>query len=72
MPSLNDPNLQAYNDLCGKQMISEIKSNRSCNPHSDCDKAEEEVLARKPGKFRSDISPSFHCHDDECEDCFGC
>jgi NTP pyrophosphatase (non-canonical NTP hydrolase) len=44
---------------------------RSCNRHSNCDKAETEVLARNPGKTRSDINVNFHCHDEECEDCFG-
>lgn len=44
---------------------------RSCNRHSDCDAAEQEVMTRT-GKKRHEISSSFHCHDDECEDCFGC
>lgn len=43
---------------------------RSCNRHSDCDRAEEEVMSRR-GITRAEIHPSFHCHDDECEDCFG-
>ena len=45
---------------------------RSCNRHDDCDKAEEEVLARNPGKTKADIHYSFHCHSEDCEDCFGC
>ena len=44
---------------------------RSCNRHEDCDAAEAEVLTRHPGKTRADISFSFHCHDEGCEDCFG-
>jgi hypothetical protein len=44
---------------------------RSCNRHSNCEEAENEVLARNPGKKRADIHPTFHCHDDECEDCLG-
>jgi hypothetical protein len=44
-------------------------SKRSCNRHHDCDAAEAEVLAKNPGKT---ISFSFHCHDEDCEDCFGC
>ena len=43
---------------------------RSCNRHSNCDKAEEEVMVRR-GITRAEIHTSFHCHDDECEDCFG-
>lgn len=41
---------------------------RSCNRHDDCDAVEQEVLARNPGKT---IHPDFHCHNDECEECFG-
>ena len=46
----------------------EMETKRSCNRHADCDKAEAEFEAkynRKPGW-------NFHCHDDCCEDCFGC
>lgn len=38
---------------------------RSCNRHSDCGKADAEAKAK--GAFGAS-----HCHDDECEDCFGC
>ncbi len=44
---------------------------RSCNRHFDCDEAERLVLERHPGKTRMDISFNFHCHNDECEECFG-
>lgn len=43
---------------------------RSCNRHNDCDAAEQEVMTRK-GITRDKINYTFHCHDDECEDCFG-
>jgi hypothetical protein len=36
-----------------------------CNRHSDCYKADVEARAR--GAFAAS-----HCHDDCCEDCFGC
>jgi ABC-type branched-subunit amino acid transport system ATPase component len=36
---------------------------RSCNRHNDCNKAEEEVMARFHIE-RYQISLSFHCHDD--------
>lgn len=55
----------------GTEKVEDAKPIRSCNRHNDCDKAEEEVLARNPGKTRLDISLSFHCHDEACEDCFG-
>jgi hypothetical protein len=48
-----------------------IKKKRSCNRHDDCDKAEKELLARRPDKKNEFISFSFHCHDECCEDCFG-
>jgi len=44
---------------------------RSCNRHEDCDTAEEALLARSPSKTKADISLSFHCHAEDCEDCFG-
>lgn len=44
---------------------SGVKSKRSCNRHSDCEKADVEAKAR--GAYAAS-----HCHDDECEDCFGC
>ena len=43
-----------------------IPSN-SCNRHDDCKAADEKFekeYGRKPGF-------NFHCHDDECPDCFG-
>jgi hypothetical protein len=36
----------------------------SCNRHSNCANADAEAKAR--GAFGAS-----HCHDDECEDCFG-
>ena len=41
---------------------------RTCNRHTDCDKAEREWIYKNPGKH---IWVNFHCHDDVCEDCFG-
>jgi hypothetical protein len=43
---------------------------RVCNRHSDCDKAEREWLKAHPNSKWCPVN--FHCHDDECEDCFGC
>jgi hypothetical protein len=39
----------------------------SCNRHSDCAAA----TAKFKEKNGRDPGFSFHCHDDECEDCFG-
>lgn len=37
---------------------------RTCNMHNDCDAADER--AKAAGRRRLD-----HCHDEDCEDCFG-
>lgn len=52
-------------------VIEKTEKARSCNRHNDCEKAEEEVMKRR-NITRDKISGNFHCHDDECEDCFGC
>lgn len=44
---------------------------KSCNRHFDCKEAEEVYYGKHPKEPRGYI-PNFHCHDDECEDCFGC
>ena len=41
------------------------KSVEKCNRHSDCDLADI-----KDGRLPGEYKPNFHCHDDECEDCF--
>ena len=46
-----------------------VETIKSCNRHSNCDKAREDWLLNHPTeKF---TPAGFHCHDDECEDCFG-
>jgi hypothetical protein len=45
---------------------------RSCNRHEDCSEAEERYMKRNGITERYEIPLGFHCHDDECEDCFGC
>lgn len=39
-----------------------------CNRHSDCAAANQAYRA----KHGRDPNFGFHCHDDDCEDCFGC
>jgi hypothetical protein len=54
-----------------KQITDEAKSNEpvkkknSCNRHLDCEAANEK--AKELGRLWAE-----HCHDDCCEDCFGC
>lgn len=55
----------SYSDLGGFEPYKKPKPPRSCNRHSDCNKADEE--AKKRGAWAAS-----HCHDDTCEDCFGC
>lgn len=46
------------------------KKKTSCNRHNDCDEADKKYLETHPSeKF---VPCNIHCHDDECEDCFGC
>ena len=49
---------------------------RSCNRHADCDAAEAEFRRLYPKGKHLDwngvtVYVPDHCHDDECEDCFG-
>ncbi len=55
-----------------KLCTRELPEKRSCNRHSDCDDAEAKLLERTPGMTKANISFNFHCHDEDCEDCFGC
>ena len=47
------------------------KEKRSCNRHEDCEEANRKWLERNPGNERWMIPVNFHCHDEDCEDCFG-
>jgi hypothetical protein len=61
--------------------MTDVKVTRTCNRHFDCDKAEQEVKERWEANWKEQypgqtkrfpgVSASFHCHDDECEECFG-
>jgi hypothetical protein len=42
---------------------------RSCNRHIDCGLAVQMWKDKHNGEGPGF---NFHCHDDECEDCFGC
>lgn len=48
------------------------KKIRSCNRHENCEEAEKKWLEEHPYQKKWQIPLSFHCHDDCCEDCFGC
>jgi hypothetical protein len=55
-----------------KPELVPLVSTNSCNRHVDCEMAVKVWLEKHPGQVSTDIPFSFHCHDDECEDCFGC
>lgn len=42
---------------------------RSCNRHDDCGEADKKWLANHPKELYTPVN--FHCHNDECEECFG-
>jgi hypothetical protein len=42
---------------------------KRCNRHDDCAAAVENWKRNHNGEAPG---LGFHCHDDECEDCFGC
>lgn len=55
-------------DLLDGRIIAAVKVpvGHSCNRHNDCDAADKKARDRG-AHYGTD-----HCHDDECEDCFGC
>lgn len=46
----------------------------TCNRHSDCDAADARAWRSGPRDYygRPTFTRADHCHDDCCEDCFGC
>jgi hypothetical protein len=52
--------LQKYGDDAQEYVTA-----RSCNLHDDCNNADKFRL-EKYGK------KAYHCHAEDCEDCFGC
>ena len=50
------------------EAAQEALTENTCNRHNDCAAAVASFIERRghaPGF-------GFHCHDDDCEDCFGC
>ena len=62
--------LKAYPEYPSMQENIEKFARRdfSCNRHEDCKVAEEKYL--KTYKLYPPLN--FHCHSEDCEDCFGC
>lgn len=59
--------LQAWIDHLRRQWDVELaRRPRSCNRHTDCDAAELRITAGG-----GEVPAGFHCHDDDCPDCFG-
>jgi len=59
----SDPNKAIEHDRTKDIII------RGCNRHDNCEVAEKARLEKNPGTY---TPINFHCHDDDCEDCFGC
>lgn len=59
---------QAHLDRCDRALaalaIVSPPKVRTCNLHKDCDAADVKAQAR-------DGKRAAHCHNDDCEDCFG-
>lgn len=55
-------------DGSGKKAIPKIENPlpRNCNMHGDCDAADARAREKDPAASVE------HCHDECCEDCFGC
>lgn len=47
-------------------VVPDTLPRNSCNRHNDCKAADEKARARGA------MFGASHCHDEECEDCFGC
>lgn len=65
VPQFYDGHLVIHSDGKGGFGCAAVVTNlrRTCNLHADCNAADEE--ARANGKRTA------HCHDEDCEDCFG-
>ena len=62
--SVAAPNTDAYRAEW-ERIFRPSAAPRSCNRHDDCDAAEITAF----GKLG--YVPNFHCHDEDCEECFG-
>ena len=48
---------------------TQTETTKGCNRHTDCAAANKKWLAEHP---KENFVPfSFHCHSEDCEDCFG-
>lgn len=67
------------------ERIEREREENTCNLHDDCAAADEAVRAKggrparrdgwadgKPVRAGELVFSAFHCHDEDCEDCFGC
>jgi hypothetical protein len=70
IPAITPESQAAYDRGLRENVDTQVvwmKLSRSCNRHNDCEKAEENAKRNGQTNFIN-----FHCHDDECPDCFGC
>lgn len=48
----------------------EAQRENTCNRHDDCEAETLRWMARNKAK-RWELPADFHCHSDDCEECFG-
>lgn len=44
----------------------------TCNRHNDCEAATKAYIERRKLKHAWEMPVDFHCHNENCEECFGC
>jgi len=48
------------------------RDENTCNRHDDCEAATLAYMQRHEIKHRWQVPFRLHCHDENCEECFGC
>lgn len=51
-----------------REAVKAAREHNNCNRHDDC----EAATAAYRNKHGRDPGVGFHCHDEDCEECFGC
>lgn len=57
-----------------REAVKAASEHNRCNLHDDCETADEKCRAAGGRVDRDGFSymRAFHCHTEDCEDCFGC
>jgi hypothetical protein len=54
-----------------REEVERAREHNCCNRHRDCEAADEAARARGKRNRYGSLGAE-HCHDEDCEDCFGC